>query len=284
MTTQSPRKNRFRQIMQLPPVRMAFAFAWMIGILGLTQAVLSVFPTAFQDNLSGLIAAGVAVFAYTAFVRVVEQRAVTEFAAAGALPELATGVGLGTLLFTVTILILWGVGAYEITQLNQWDALLPAFSAAAFAGFFEEILFRALLFRLLESSLGTWLSLLLSALLFGLLHLFNPNATLFGAVAIALEAGILLAAAYLLTRRLWLAIGIHFAWNFTQAGIFGVAVSGNDIPGFFRSVPTGPEWLSGGEFGAEASVVAIAVCLLAGILVLQRAYQQGRFLKPAWRR
>ena len=77
MTTQSPRKNRFRQIMQLPPVRMAFAFAWMIGILGLTQAVLSVFPTAFQDNLSGLIAAGVAVFAYTAFVRVVEQRAVT---------------------------------------------------------------------------------------------------------------------------------------------------------------------------------------------------------------
>jgi hypothetical protein len=126
--------------------------------------------------------------------------------------------------------------------------------------------------------------LVISAVVFGFLHLIYPNATLVAAVAIALEAGILLAAAYVLTRRLWLAIGIHFAWNFTQGGIFGVAVSGNQARGLLQSTLTGPELLSGGAFGAEASLFAILVCLAAGVYLLWRAWRKGSFVTPFWRR
>jgi hypothetical protein len=70
--------------------------------------------------------------------------------------------------------------------------------------------------------------------------------------ALALEAGVMLGAAYLVTRRLWLAIGIHGAWNFTQAGIFSVPTSGIAMNGVFVGALGGPAWLSGGAFGAEA--------------------------------
>ena len=116
--------------------------------------------------------------------------------------------------------------------------------------------------------LGTWLALLISALVFGLLHLANPNATLMAGLAIALEAGLMLAAAYLLTGRLWLSMGIHFAWNFTQGGIFGAAVSGQTSSGIFSSVLQGPALLTGGDFGAEASVVAMVVCSVSNTLEL----------------
>jgi membrane protease YdiL (CAAX protease family) len=136
----------------------------------------------------------------------------------------------------------------------------------------------------MEESLGTWLALLISALIFGLMHIANPNATLWSALAIAIEAGIMLAAAYTLTRRLWLPIGIHFAWNFVQGGIFGVAVSGNGVRGLLQSTLSGPALLSGGEFGAEASIFAVIVCLAAGVYLIQAAWKKGNILKPFWTR
>ena len=83
--------------------------------------------------------------------------------------------------------------------------------------------------------------------LFGLVHLGNPNSSLYGAAAIGIEAGVLLGAAYVLTRRLWLVIGIHFGWNFIQAGVFGPNVSGIRVESLLRSELSGPELLSGGS-------------------------------------
>jgi hypothetical protein len=85
------------------------------------------------------------------------------------------------------------------------------------------------------------------------------------------EAGILLALAYVVTRRLWFAIGTHAAWNFTQGGIFGLAVSGHGSEGLLIGRTSGPEWLTGGKFGPEASVISIVVCLAASGLLLLRA-------------
>ena len=79
--------------------------------------------------------------------------------------------------------------------------------------------------------------------------MMNPNATLFSSFAIAMEAGVLLGAAYVLTRRLWLAVGIHFAWNFTQGGIFGGRVSGITMDGLLESQLSGPTLFSGGSSG-----------------------------------
>jgi uncharacterized protein len=119
--------------------------------------------------------------------------------------------------------------------------------------------------------------------LFGLMHFPNPQATVLSSVAIALEAGVMLAAAYMVTRRVWLAIGIHVAWNFTQSGIFGVTTSGVDSTGYLEGHLHGPSLLSGGAFGPEASIVAVAVCLAAGLYLLRVADAKGRIVKASWR-
>ena len=102
------------------------------------------------------------------------------------------------------------------------------------------------------------------------------------AAAISIEAGVLLAAAFMLTRRLWLCIGAHIAWNFTQGGVFSVAVSGGQSKGFFQSRMVGPEWLTGGAFGAEASVVALGICVAAGVILLFLAIKTGKVVPPFW--
>jgi hypothetical protein len=137
----------------------------------------------------------------------------------------------------------------------------------------EEVLFRGVLFRILEERVGTVISLVVSSLLFGATHLVNVNATVWGALAIGLTGGAMLAAAYVVTRSLWFPIGLHFAWNFTHAGVFGIAVSGsNDVPnGLLRTVLSGPSVVTGGTFGPEASLLALLVCSVATVLMLRRA-------------
>jgi hypothetical protein len=88
----------------------------------------------------------------------------------------------------------------------------------------------------------------------------------------------------MLTRRLWLCIGTHIAWNFTQGGIFSVTVSGGEIKGLLSSRMVGPDWLTGGTFGAEASVVALGLCLAAGIVLLVLAINKGNVVPPGWTR
>ncbi|MBA4354790.1 MAG: CPBP family intramembrane metalloprotease domain-containing protein, partial [Novosphingobium sp.] len=104
-------------------------------------------------------------------------------------------------------------------------------------------------------------------------------------LAISMEAGILLGAAYLWKRRLWIPIGIHAAWNFTQGWVFSVPVSGGRAPtGLFVTSRRGAEWLTGGDFGLEASVVAMAVATGAGLLLLVRVVKQGGIRPPMWKR
>jgi uncharacterized protein len=278
-----PRKL-FWRIINFPFIKIVLGFVWIVGIYNLIELLLNVLPDAVQSIISLPVILATVFLAYYSFVHVIERRHVIELSAPKSILELASGVGIGAALFTVTIGILGGLGYYQIIGINDWTATLPAFKAAVLAGFLEEILIRGILFRITEASLGTWLALMISASFFGLSHLANPNATFLGAIAIVLEAGILLAAAYILTRRLWLAIGLHFAWNFTQSGIFGVTVSGIELKGLFDSKLSGPAWLSGGDFGAESSIVAVLVCLAVGLYILWRAYKKGNFVKPFWKR
>jgi len=231
-----------------------------------------------------VVTIGVALGAYFTFVRAIEKRPVTELSTSGALRELGLGVLVGTGLFTAVIALLWLLGYYTVTGSNSLANVWPMLTLAATTAVFEELLFRGILFRIIEEPLGTWLALAFSALLFGILHLGNPNATLWAATAIAIEAGIMLAAGYMFTRRLWLVIGIHFAWNFVQGGIFGVAVSGNEGAGVLQSSLSGPVLLSGGAFGAEGSIFAVMFCLAAGLYFVRLAYRKRPFTTPIWRR
>ena len=118
---------------------------------------------------------------------------------------------------------------------------------------------------------------------FGLAHLGNPNATLYGAAAIGIEAGMLLGAAYVVARRLRLAVGGHFGWKFMQAGVFGPNLFGRQMGSLLESRLSGPDLLSGGALGVEGSVFAIAVCLAASLFFLKRAQREGGFIGPFWR-
>jgi len=263
-----------RRLLAFPIVRIVLAAAPIVGFLVAAGAL----------DLPMLVAGAVVPLLYIAYVRIVERRRVAELATAGAGKELLQGFVLGVALFAVTLAILCIAGIASITRGDGWLALANGLGVAVAAALVEETLVRAIFFRIVEESLGSVIALVASAALFGVLHAFNPGATLVSTVAIALEAGVILAAAYMYTRRLWMAIGLHAAWNFTEGGIFGASVSGSDAHGLFASHFAGPPILSGGAFGPEASVVAVAVCFTASVALLVRARRRGHVRPPFWAR
>lgn len=217
--------------------------------------------------------------------RYLEGEADRELGFAGAPRELGTGLLTGLCLFSLMTGIVALLGGFEVLGLRGWGAIWPMAAMAVTSSTFEEMLFRGVLFRHIETMLGSWAALAITSALFGAAHLSNPGSSTFAAVAIALEAGVLLGAAYMVTRRLWLAIGIHAAWNFTQGWIFSVPVSGGEAPlGLLVTRRAGPDWLTGGEFGLEASAVAMVVATTAGLVLLWRAIQSEGLVPPMWRR
>ncbi len=221
---------------------------------------------------------------YLLFVLWIERRHARELALAEAPVGLAAGIGLGVGTMGITVGTIWILGAYDVAGWNGLAALLTPLAIAVSSGFIEELVFRGVIFRITEEALGTWTALGVTAALFGAAHLMNPNATIWGAMAIALEAGILLGAAYVAARSLWLPIGLHLGWNFAQAGLFGATVSGVDIRGLVTARFEGPELLTGGAFGPEASVAAVAVGLATAVALLAIASRRRQLLAPSWKR
>jgi len=221
----------------------------------------------------GTLTAVLALLVYAWVVRRTEHRTPVEVARSGAAGALGRGLLIGAGLFTAVIANIALLGGYRV---GGWGSVSGAVALAGFtaaAAVTEELLFRGVLFRIVEERIGTWWSLGLTGLLFGLVHLLNPHASLWGAIAIAVEAGGMLGAAYAATRTLWLPIGLHFAWNFAEGGIFGTGISGTDGPrGLLDGVTSGPAVLSGGEFGPEASLYSVlgGVVVTAVFLVLAR--------------
>ena len=222
------------------------------------------------------LAIAACVAAYVTYVRLVEKRPATELAITRRAPvELAFGFAVGAALFSVTILLI-ALAGHATFAVDRGAAGLPRpLLAAAVAATFEELLFRGVLLRILAGWLGKWWALATSAAIFGAMHAFNPNATVLAVAAIAVEAGILLGAAFLATGRLWLPIGLHAAWNFTETGVFGAAVSGHDAPrAYLHTELAGSTLWTGDTFGPEASLVAVLVCLVVAALFLRKISTQ----------
>ena len=231
-----------------------------------------------------LIPVGVLII-YTCLVRFLERRPVTELAAKGAQRFAARGILIGAALFCTTMLVTKLAGAWTYLGTGPLSYAAYPFIGALIAGVMEEAVTRGLLFRILEESLGSWIALVISAVIFGLLHAFNPGASVVSTAAIALEAGVLLAAAYMYTRSLWFVMGLHFAWNFTEGGVFATPVSGGPTEGVIGVGFTGGnDLLTGGKFGPEASLPAVLICTAAGVTFIILAVRAGRVVKPFWNR
>lgn len=202
----------------------------------------------------------------------------------GAGRELSVGIAIAVAMLSAVVAIMAAFGAFKITGMTSLAVVMPAFYMATYAAITEEILMRGLLFRLSEHWMGSWLALILSAFLFGLMHIFNDNSGWLPSIAIAIEAGLLLGAAYMLTRRLWVVIGIHFGWNFVLGGIYGIPVSGYAFPSVFQSEIGGADLITGGKFGAEASIITIIIGGLLSAYLIKLCIDKGHLIAPKWKR
>lgn len=247
---------------------------WMLtGIVGVGLAS----SLASVGGVVAVVGAIAAVVVYWAVMRHLARRSMPEIARSGATAQALSGAAIGFGFITVSMLMLLTEFSFAERPGNGLAIVASMAAMQLGAAVTEELIFRGLALQALEKLCGSWPALAITAALFGGLHLANPDATLWSSAAIAVEAGVLLGAAFLWTRSIWFAVGLHFAWN-TTLGLIGIPVSGHASEGLMTTNPTGPDLLTGGEFGLEASIVPVVVSLLIAIPMLIAAHRRGNLV------
>ena len=235
----------------------------LVVILYGLAAMVDLMPPGWGKNLVFAVTAAAMVSFYALGVKLIEKHQPKDLPVNKLAAHTGMGLGIGLLYFCIVTGMMALCGCYRMTGIGS-DAtgIWNAFFLFLVVAVGEELLFRGVLFRWIDEKFGFAVALVASSLLFGLVHISNDNATWWSAFAIAIEAGLLLAAAYKWSGTLWLPIGIHWAWNFSQGNIFGFAVSGQQAgASLFLSQTQGSDWITGGAFGPEASVIGVLVGL-----------------------
>jgi membrane protease YdiL (CAAX protease family) len=274
------------RILQFPMTRLIVLGGIVLFMMAWTDGLMEAVEDSPWIAVATAIAMALVVIAvYAGWGKFIERREVTELSLPGAGREWATGGLVGAALYAGCVLLLMAFGMFQIEGLNPVSYMIPAAAMAIKSSVFEELLFRGVLFRSAEHMAGSWIAIITSSLVFGFIHLLNRDATIAGAAYIAIEAGLLLAAAYLLTRRLWMAIGYHMLWNYVQSAVFSGIVSGSiALPGLFQVRIEGPTFFTGGSFGMEQSIFALILCTIAGVVMLRIAKRRGHLVPAPWNR
>jgi len=276
-----------QKVLNFSLVKILVGFIVCAGIVALAQIGLSkwlAMTSIGKDEkmlLIGFIVALLSIGTYTLLFGFFEKRSITELSTKGLGKNLSIGILLGVLLQSLTILVIYLNKGFTVISVNSILFILPSLAMAFTSAIFEEIIFRGILFRITEEKLGSYWALLISALIFGAMHLANPHSSISAALGLAIQAGLLLGAAYIFTRNLWFPIAIHFAWNFTQSGIFGASTSGSTMgKSLLTTKIEGAEWFTGGHFGPEGSIQATLFCLVATIVLVLLSHKQHKIIKP----
>jgi len=188
--------------------------------------------------------------------------------------DLLIGIGIPALMMGLIYLLEWSFGwltfqgfAWEIESPSRvLNKTLPLLLAFILVGWNEELLSRGYHLQTLASGINRFWGVMISSFVFGALHLANPHASWISTLGIFL-AGLFLAYAYIRTGQLWLSIGLHIGWNFFEAVVFGFPVSGMDLYSLIQIRVTGPNIITGGDFGPEAGLVLLPALLLGTVLV-----------------
>ena len=213
---------------------------------------------------------------YALFVKLMEGHWPTDLSLRRLVPHTLLGMLVG---FMFMILVISTIVASDYASVNwndfSWEKQFSVFMMFLAVAVGEEMICRGVIFRWIDERWNTWVALLISAVFFGWMHISNDNATWWSSLAIAIEAGLLLGAAYKWSGSLWLPVGIHWAWNYTQGNVFGLAVSGTQAgPTILATTVNGPDIVTGGAFGPEASIVAVLFGTLFTIIFLANRYSQ----------
>ena len=276
----------WRRIADFPLVALLIALALFIvanAVAALLFRLLPAMDRPVEMTVRAAIGIAIVFAVYKLAIRRLGERPHDDLKLRDAPLGLGAGLLFGFLLFSLIVGAAAIADVYNIVGEGGFAAFLPALiGMTIIPGFMEELLFRGILFRWIEELAGSWVALALTSALFGLAHMFNPNASLLSSFAIAVEAGVLLGGAYMLTRSLWAPIGLHAAWNFTQGFVWDVPVSGHDTEGLVEAKLSGPELLSGGAFGLEASLIAMVLATAAGVVLVMLAIRKGELVRPWW--
>lgn len=207
---------------------------------------------------------------YALFVRWFEKKWPTDLPLRRLVSHTLLGLLVGFVFMVMTVGIITAMGcADEYWNSFSWRDQFWALMLFLMVAVGEEVMSRGVIFRLIDERWGTWLALIVSALIFGLGHISNDNSSWWTSFAISIEAGLLLGAAYKWSGNLWVPIGIHWAWNYTQGNIFGLAVSGNNLESnVLTTTVNGPEIITGGAFGPEASIITVILGLIVTLVLL----------------
>ena len=143
----------------------------------------------------------------------------------------------------------------------------------------EEIAIRGYILHNLSSSFNKFVALIISSLVFMIMHLGNPNIGILPLVNLFL-AGIFLGIYTIHKNNLWFPIGAHLTWNYLQGPIFGFEVSGNKINSLFEQKPNGHELLTGGNFGFEGSII-LTLFLMISIFYMDKYFQKPDIFKSS---
>ena len=195
------------------------------------------------------------------------------------LPHTLLGLLVGLVYMTLVISTIDALGCATVSwRTFSWAPQWQAFMLFLGVAVGEEVIFRGVVFRMVDERWNTTIAFVVSALLFGFIHLPNDGATWWSSLAIAIEAGLMLAAAYKWSGTLWLPIGIHWSWNYVQGNIYGIAVSGSNAgDSILVTTTSGPDIITGGPFGAEASIIAVIYgILITAVFLLNRPARKGK--------
>jgi len=279
-------RSPIRRIVDFPLVAMVIAIALFIAASATATWLGTLLPP-MTANASAAVKGAIAIALMLAVYKLVMvhlgERPRDDLPIAAAPRGLAVGLLTGFLLFCALVGIAALFDVYNIVGPGDTRELVKdLIGMTVLAAFMEELLFRGILFRWIEAFAGSWAALVVTSALFGLAHIFNANATWMSSLAIMVEAGALLGGAYMLSRNLWVPMGLHAAWNFTQGFLFDVPVSGNDMHGLVQAKLSGPVLLSGGPFGLEASMIGVVLSIPLGAFVILLAVRRGHVVQPMW--
>ena len=231
--------------------------AFVLGCIGYAL-ISTVFNLASYSNHPGLTIFGAAlILGIYALFRKFRKNWPAELQLSCLIPHTLLGLLLGFVYLSLVVSTINALGCADLSWSDfswplQWQAIMLFLGVAVG----EEMIFRGVIFRMIDERWNTTVALIVSALFFGFIHLPNNGATWWSSLAIAIEAGLL-------------PIGIHWAWNYVQGNIYGFAVSGTNAgESVIITTTNGPDIITGGVFGPEASIIAVIYGIIITLIFL----------------
>jgi uncharacterized protein len=272
-----------KKIVHFPVTKIIIGIVFCFALFVLIQNFIAkpvlygIFP---DKNTADAIIHGISVIvllsSYYFLFRFYDKREITELSLKNFTKTMLGSIILGFGAISLTILILYLSGYYQILSVSMENYSLRLFGMLVMAALIEDLFHRALIARILENWLGTNIAIIVIMLL-ETMHMFNPNANLFS-LFVDFVWGFTMTVLFVYSKNLWLPLFFHLGWNFAQL-FYGSSLTGlNDMGRIITSKFGGPEIFNGGAVGVENSIFTVTTLLLIGIYFYRRAQKEDKII------